>query len=386
MMRLPQQRETNCIPRPTQCPQTEPYEHVLIDVDDAYSGGIIERMAQRKAALDEFSQLGPGKVRLTFKAPSRGLIGFQSELKTETRGSAIMHRVFDGYGAYVRGLDRKQRSVLVSQATGAITAYALDLLQARGTLFVRPGDPTYVGHIIGECSRDSAYDMDVNPVKGKKLTNVRAAGNDEAVRLPPPRTFPLEEAIVYVASDELVEVRGGSRGSDGGGAPSIGRLKAVSWAQGASEDVFDLPPSPRVRSLRAGDAVRHPLAQAHPGPGHARQGVPVAGQGVPRGGDQRGARRVRRDGAVSVSRDRRWRTGRQHNIRGSMVSIVTSSDCKIVRKVLAISRALHRSHSAPRPSSDAKSPRTVTRQIPKGVARATRSPAAGRRPSIRAAR
>ena len=147
------------------------------------------------------------QVRLTFKAPSRGLIGFQSELKTETRGSAIMHRVFDGYGPYVRGLDRKTRSVLVSQSTGSITAYALDMLQARGTLFVKPGDPTYVGHIIGECSRDSLYDMDVNPVKGKKLTNVRAAGNDEAVRLAPPRLFPLEEAVVYVASDELVEVR-----------------------------------------------------------------------------------------------------------------------------------------------------------------------------------
>ena len=150
-------------------PQTEPYEHVVIDVDESHSGMVIERMAGRKGALDEFVQMGgEGKVRLTFKAPSRGLIGFQSELKTDSRGSAVMHRVFDSYGPYVRGLDRKPRAVMVSNGSGQITAYALDSLQARGQLFVKPGEPTYGGHIIGECSKDSLYDMEVNCTKGKK--------------------------------------------------------------------------------------------------------------------------------------------------------------------------------------------------------------------------
>jgi len=187
----------------------EPYEHVVVDVDEVYSGMVIERMAQRKGAMREFVPIGgkeSGKVRLTFSAPSRGLIGFQSELKTESRGTATLHRVFEEYGTYVRGLERKPRAVMVSNAPGQITAYALDALQARGQLFAAPGQQTYVGHIIGECSRDSMYDMDVNPVKAKKLTNIRAAGKDDAVSLAPPRVFSLEEAIVYVAPDELVEV------------------------------------------------------------------------------------------------------------------------------------------------------------------------------------
>ena len=149
----------------------------------------------------------PGKVRLSFRAPSRGLIGFQaregrkgigsapllpqpllplpllqSELKTETRGSAMIHRIFDGYGPYLRGLDRKPRCVMVSNGPGQITAYSLDNVQSRGVLFVRPGEQTYAGHIVGECSRDSLYDMDVNVVRPKKLTNIRAAGADDAVR------------------------------------------------------------------------------------------------------------------------------------------------------------------------------------------------------------
>jgi GTP-binding protein len=144
-------------------------------------------------------------VRLNFCAPSRGLIGFQSEIKTESRGTAVLHRVFDSYGAYVRGLDRKPRGVLVSNTSGQITAYALSSLEARGSLFVGPGQQTFTGHIIGECSKEDR-DLDVNPVRAKKLTNVRAAGHDEAIRLTPPRSFSLEEAIVYVAPDELVEV------------------------------------------------------------------------------------------------------------------------------------------------------------------------------------
>jgi len=187
----------------------EPYENVVIDVDEAFSGAVIEKLAARKAVMKDFGATGgknEGKARITFYAPSRGLLGLTSELKTDSRGTATMHRVFDAYGPYLRGLDRKPRAVMVSNAAGPITAYALDGLQARGTLFVTPGSPTYVGHVIGECSRDSLYDMNVNPVRAKKLTNVRATGHDDAIRLSPPRAFSLEEAIVWVAPDELVEV------------------------------------------------------------------------------------------------------------------------------------------------------------------------------------
>lgn len=189
---------------------TEPYEHVVIDVDEQYSGGIIQEMALRKGDLKDFINQGKDKVRLQFLAPSRGLIGFQSDLKTMSRGSATINRIFDSYGPYVKGLDRKPRAVMVSMVAGPITAYALDALQARGFFFVSPSQQTYNGHIIGECSRDSLYDMDVNVVKGKKLTNIRAAGSDDAIRLPPPKIFSLEEAIVYVAPDELVEVTPGT--------------------------------------------------------------------------------------------------------------------------------------------------------------------------------
>jgi GTP-binding protein len=195
----------------------EPYEHVVVDVDETFSGMVIERMAQRKGNLKDFAPIGgkeSGKSRLTFTAPSRGLIGFQSELKTESRGTATIHRTFDSYGEYIKGMERKPRAVLVSAASGQITAYALDTLQQRGLLFVKPGDMAYGGMILGECSRDSLFDMEVNPTKGKKLTNVRASGTDDAIRLSPPKVFSLEEAIVYVAPDELVEV-----------TPSIIRLR-----------------------------------------------------------------------------------------------------------------------------------------------------------------
>lgn len=187
----------------------EPYEHVVVDVDEPFSGMVIERMAQRKGNLKDFAPIGgkeSGKVRLSFTAPSRGLIGFQSEVKTESRGTATIHRTFDSYGEYIKGLERKPRAVLVSAASGPVTAYSLDTLQQRGQLFVKPGDLAYGGMILGECSRDSLFDMEVNPTKAKKLTNVRAAGHDDAIRLSPPKTFSLEEAIVYVAPDELVEV------------------------------------------------------------------------------------------------------------------------------------------------------------------------------------
>ena len=173
----------------------EPYEALLVDVGEEHSGVVIERCAERKAELKEFVQLGGGKVRLEFYAPSRGLIGLQSELKTDTRGTAVLNRVFEGYGPYLSALNRKDRGVLVSNTAGNITSYALRDLEPRGQLFVGPGEATYCGHVIGECSKDDR-DLDVNPVKAKKLTNVRASGMDEAIRLSPPRIFSLEDAIV----------------------------------------------------------------------------------------------------------------------------------------------------------------------------------------------
>jgi len=226
---------------------TEPYEMLFVDVGEEHSGAVIERCAERKAELKEFVQIGGGKVRLEFFAPSRGLIGaffcvcarmltfalepclsaqrkspltrplpplspfsfaragLQSELKTETRGTAVLNRKFEGYGPYLLELERKSRGVMVSAAQGSITAYALRDLEPRGTLFVGPGTETYVGHVIGECSKMDK-DMDVNPVKAKKLTNIRAAGVDEAIRLTPPRVFSLEDALCYCAPDELVEI------------------------------------------------------------------------------------------------------------------------------------------------------------------------------------
>ena len=183
----------------------EPYEEVVVDVDNEYTGIVIEKMALRKGNLREFAQAGAGKARLNFLTPSRGLIGFQSEIKTDSRGTAVMHRRFEEYGEYIPGLERKPRGVMCANCSGVITSYALDSLQVRGQLFVAPGDATYMGMIIGECSKDDK-DMDVNPVRAKKLTNIRSAGNDEQVRLSPPRLFSLEEAIVFVAPDELVEV------------------------------------------------------------------------------------------------------------------------------------------------------------------------------------
>jgi len=183
----------------------EPYESVIVDVDEAFSGVVIEKLALRKATMTNFGAAPGGKARIEFTGPSRGLIGVQSELKSETRGTAVLNRRFSEYGAYVPGLERKPRGVLVSTSAGATTGFALAALEARGVLFVTPGEETYSGAIVGENSKEPR-DMEVNPVKAKKLTNIRSAGAEELVRLSPPRLFSLEEAIVYVAPDELVEV------------------------------------------------------------------------------------------------------------------------------------------------------------------------------------
>lgn len=182
----------------------EPAEDVVVDVDEEYSGVVVESMSRRKADMQEMRPVGGGKVRLTFIAPSRGLIGYHGRFLTETRGTGIMNRVFHGYVADKGPIPGRRNGVLVSSASGKTVAYSLYNLEGRGALFVGAGVKTYVGMIIGENARPG--DLDVNPMKTKALTNIRAAGTDEAIRLTPPRRLSLERALAYIDHDELVEV------------------------------------------------------------------------------------------------------------------------------------------------------------------------------------
>jgi GTP-binding protein len=183
---------------------TEPFEDVVIDVDDAYTGAVIEKLTSRKADLLDMRPTGGDKTRLTLRAPSRSLIGYHGEFLTDTRGTGVMNRVFAEYGPYRGPIEGRRNGVLVSNADGASTAYALWALEERGQMFIADGETVYEGMIIGENSRSD--DLDVNPVREKKLTNVRAAGKDETIRLTPPRRLTLEQAMAYIGDDELVEV------------------------------------------------------------------------------------------------------------------------------------------------------------------------------------
>ncbi|MGZ3305934.1 MAG: EF-Tu/IF-2/RF-3 family GTPase, partial [Asticcacaulis sp.] len=182
----------------------EPIEDVVIDVDDEYTGVVIEKLSARKAELKDMGPSGAGKTRITLKAPSRSLIGYQGEFLTDTRGSGVLNRVFSHYEAYKGYIDQNRKGVLVSNGDGETSSFALWKLEERGTMFVGGGEKTYMGMIIGENSR--LDDLDVNPMKTKQLTNIRASGTDEAIRLTPPRRPTLEQAIAYIADDELVEV------------------------------------------------------------------------------------------------------------------------------------------------------------------------------------
>ena len=182
----------------------EPIEEIQIDVDEAFVGDVVTALAERRAELIELRPSGRDKIRALFHGPTRGLIGFNGELLTVTRGTAIMHRLFHGYAPFKGPLPGRQTGVLVSSADGRAVAYALWNLEPRGTLFVEPGMPVYGGMIVGEHTRPQ--DLDVNPLKSKQLTNIRAAGKDNAVRLSPPRPMPLEVALAYIADDELLEV------------------------------------------------------------------------------------------------------------------------------------------------------------------------------------
>jgi GTP-binding protein len=182
----------------------EPIEDVMIDVDDEFSGIVIEKLSARKAELKDMGPSGAGKTRISLTAPSRSLIGYQGEFLTDTRGSGVLNRVFSHYEPYKGALDQQRKGVLISNSDGETAAFALWNLEDRGVMFVGAGEKTYLGMIIGENARGD--DMDVNPMKAKQLNNIRASGKDEAIRLTPPRRMTLEQAIAYIEEDELVEV------------------------------------------------------------------------------------------------------------------------------------------------------------------------------------
>jgi len=182
----------------------EPFELVIIDVEEKYRGGVIENLGQRKGEMVNMKPLHDGRIRMEFEIPSQGLIGFRSQFLVETRGTGLMNMSFLGYRLCKGEMHQRLKGALVSMETGQVTGYALDTLQERGILFVQPGDKVYSGMIIGEHSRDN--DLEVNPCKAKKLTNMRASGTDEAVKLAPPKVMTLEQCMEWIRPDELIEV------------------------------------------------------------------------------------------------------------------------------------------------------------------------------------
>jgi GTP-binding protein len=183
----------------------EPIEEVIVDVDDEYAGAVIDKLTgERKGDLVEMKPAGVGKTRIIAHVPSRGLIGYQGQFLTDTRGTGVLNRIFHGHAPHKGPIQGRRQGVLISTEPGVSVAYALWNLEERGRMFIGPQEQVYTGMIIGEHARDN--DLEVNPLKGKKLTNVRASGNDEAVRLTPHIKMSLEEAIAYIDDDELVEV------------------------------------------------------------------------------------------------------------------------------------------------------------------------------------
>jgi len=182
----------------------EPIEEVVIDLDEEHSGVVVQKLSERKAELVEMRPSGGGRLRLVFYAPTRGLLGYQGELLTDTRGTAIMNRLFHGYAPYKGAIQGRRNGVLISTDAGEAVAYALWNLEDRGPMMVEPGWKVYRGMIVGEHTRGN--DLEINVLKGKKLTNIRTTAKDEAVRLTPPIRMTLEKALAYVEDDELVEV------------------------------------------------------------------------------------------------------------------------------------------------------------------------------------
>ena len=182
----------------------EPVEEVTIDVDEEFSSTVVDSMNRRKAQMMDMRSAGAGKSRIVFHAPSRGLIGYQSRFLTQTRGTGVLNRVFHEYAPYSGDIPGRRNGALIASETGTAVAYALFNLQDRGVMFIDPQTPVYHGMIVGEHSRDN--DLEINVLKGKKLTNMRASGTDEAVTLTPPRLMSLEDMMAYVEFDELLEV------------------------------------------------------------------------------------------------------------------------------------------------------------------------------------
>ncbi|WP_181704496.1 translational GTPase TypA [Chthonobacter rhizosphaerae] len=209
----------------------EPIEEVVIDVDEEFSSVVVQKMSERRADMIEMRPSGGNRQRLVFYAPTRGLIGYQSELLTDTRGTAIMNRLFHAYAPYKGDIAGRRNGVLIANEAGEAVAYALWNLEDRGPMMIEPGWKVYQGMIVGEHNREN--DLEVNVLKGKKLTNVRAAGKDEAVRLTPPIRMTLERALSWIQDDELVEVT----------PKSIRLRKAI------------LDPNDRKRAERAGAAA-----------------------------------------------------------------------------------------------------------------------------------
>jgi GTP-binding protein len=182
----------------------EPIEEVVIDVDEEHSGVVVQKMSERKAELIEMRPSGGHRTRLVFFAPTRGLIGYQSELLTDTRGTAILNRLFHGYAPFKGEIEGRRNGVLISNDQGEAVAYAMFKLEDRGPMMIEPGWKIYRGMIVGEHTRDN--DLEINLLKGKQLTNIRTTSKDEAVRLTPPIRMTLEKALAYIGDDELVEV------------------------------------------------------------------------------------------------------------------------------------------------------------------------------------
>jgi GTP-binding protein len=182
----------------------EPIEEVVIDLDEEHAGAVVQKLSERKADLIEMKPSGGGRQRLVFHAPTRGLIGYQGELLTDTRGTGIMNRLFHGYAPHKGPIQGRRNGVLISTDQGEAVAYALWNLEDRGPMMIDPGTRVYRGMIVGEHTRDN--DLEVNVLKGKKLTNIRTTSKDEAVRLTPPIRMALERALAYIDDDELVEV------------------------------------------------------------------------------------------------------------------------------------------------------------------------------------
>jgi GTP-binding protein len=182
----------------------EPIEEAIIDVDDEFTGAVVQKLAERRGELIDMRPSGGGRHRLIFHVPTRGLIGYQGELLTDTRGTAIMNRLFHAYAPYKGDIQGRRTGVLVSNSAGEAVAYALWNLEDRGPMMIDPQTRVYQGMIVGEHTR--ANDLEVNVLKGKQLTNIRTTSMDEAVRLTPPLRLTLERALAYIDDDELVEV------------------------------------------------------------------------------------------------------------------------------------------------------------------------------------